>query len=50
VQSVLLHIRRTGALCLQALRNSVQENDVSPKPKTAQDHVEHCTVTLHEVA
>jgi hypothetical protein len=37
----LVHICRTGAVGLQALRDDPQED--------AQHHVEHCPVTLHEV-
>jgi hypothetical protein len=42
VQGRLVHICRTGAVGLQALRNDPQED--------AQHHVEHCPVTLHEIA
>lgn len=42
VQGRLVRICRTGAVVLQALRYDPQEN--------AQHHVEHCPVTLHEVA
>ena len=42
VQGSLVHIRRTWAVSLQALRNDPQED--------AQHHVEHHPVTLHEVA
>jgi hypothetical protein len=41
-KSTPVHICRTGAVGLQALRNDPQED--------AQHHVEHCPVTLHEIA
>ena len=37
-----VHLGRTGAVVLQALRNDPQED--------AQHHVEYCPVTLHEIA
>ena len=42
VQRRLVHIYRTGAVGLQALRNHAQED--------AQHHIEHNPVALHEVA
>ena len=42
VQRRLVHLGRTGAVSLQALRNDPQED--------AQHHVEHCPVALHKVA
>ena len=42
VQRRPVHLRRPGAVGLQALRDDPQEN--------AQHHVEHCPVALHEVA
>ena len=42
VQRRLVHMCRTGAVGLQSLRDDPQED--------AQHHVEHCPVTLHEVA
>ena len=42
VQRRPVHLRRPRAVGLQALRNDPQEN--------AQHHVEHCPVTLHELA
>ena len=41
VQGCLVHLRRTGAVGLQTLRNDTQEN--------AQHHVQHCPIALHEV-